>query len=315
MRPRVHPGPGWLVLLILASPLAAGGPLGPNGRKPRTVSFTVRFTVKTAGKSGPFELTCLVPQTIPGRQEVLSMRCSPAEPAVRFFTENGDRHASFSIPKPAREFEIRIRVKAKLFPGDLLAAQKSKRRGKRRSVPQPELARYLEAEPCVESDDPSIQALIQDIKARTDTKRVRMVHDLVVRTLNPGPYRAADGGAVKALLARKGDCIDYADLFVALCRATGLPARHVEGYTIPYEGGPEYAWVEVHLKKHGWVCFDPMNVDCESAIFERLVNRYVALTRQRRKKALEGARYWRYEYGGESISIQCDVDLQKRKGG
>jgi len=309
MRPRVRAGPGWLVLLFLAGSLEAGRPPGPDGRKPRTVSFTVRFTVKTGGKPGPFQLTCLVPQTIPGRQEVLSLRCSPAEPAVRLFTENGDRHACFSIPEPAGKFEIRIRVKVKLFPGDLLAAQKSKKRGKPRSVPPSELARYLEAEPCVQCDDPSIVDLTRDIKARTDTQKVRMVHDLVVRTMSPGPYQAADGGAVKALLARKGDCIDYADLFVALCRATGLPARHVEGYTIPYGGGPEYAWVEVHLKKYGWVHFDPMHVDLESATFERLDNRYVALTRQRRQKPLDGARYWRYEYGGESIFIQCDVDI------
>jgi len=305
----VAPGPGWLVLLLLANSLTAGGPSGPDGRKPRRVSFTVRFTVKTAGKPGPFQLTCLVPQTIPGRQEVLSLRCSPAEPAVRLFTENGDRHACFSIAKPAGEFEIRIRVRMKLFPADLLAAQKSKKRGKRPAVPPSELKRFLEAEPCVECDDPSIQALTRDIKARTDTQKVRMVHDLVVRSLNPGPHRGADGGAVKALAARKGDCIDYADLLVALCRSTGLPARHVEGYTIPYAGGPEYAWVEVHLQKHGWVYFDPMHVDFESVTFERLDNHYVALTRQRRKKALEGARYWRYEHGGESISIQCDVDI------
>jgi transglutaminase-like putative cysteine protease len=302
-------------LLLLASSLTAGGPLEPDRRKPRRVRFTVRFTVKTAGKSGPFELICLVPQTIPGRQEVLSLRCSPAEAGVRFFTENGDRHARFSILEPAREFEIRIRVWAKLFPGDLRAAERSKKRGKRQSVPRSELACYLEAEPCVESDDPSIRALTRDIKAKTDTQKVRMVHDLVVRTLDPGPHRAADGGAVKALRARKGDCIDYADLFVALCRATGLPARHVEGYTIPYRGGPEYAWVEVNLNKHGWVYFDPMQVDLESVTFDRLAIRYVALARQRRKKAFDGTRYWRYEYGGESISIQCDVDVQKRKGG
>jgi transglutaminase-like putative cysteine protease len=61
--------------------------------------------------------------------------------------------------------------------------------------------------------------------------------------------------ALQVLRARKGDCNEHTQLFVALARASGVPARVAAGLT--YVDGKFYyhAWPEVLLR--GWVAVDP----------------------------------------------------------
>jgi transglutaminase-like putative cysteine protease len=49
--------------------------------------------------------------------------------------------------------------------------------------------------------------------------------------------------AAEALAGGRGVCQDTAHIMIALCRATGLPARYVSGHLLG-EGGT-HAWVEV----------------------------------------------------------------------
>lgn len=66
---------------------------------------------------------------------------------------------------------------------------------------------------------------------------------------NPLPARAS---AVWA--RRSGSCADFAHVFLALCRASGLAARYVAGYN-PAEG-QLHAWAEVLVGK-AWHAYDP----------------------------------------------------------
>lgn len=60
--------------------------------------------------------------------------------------------------------------------------------------------------------------------------------------------------ASAAWLRRVGSCADFAHIFLALCRASGLAARYVAGYN-PAEG-QLHAWAEVLADKQ-WHAFDP----------------------------------------------------------
>jgi len=65
--------------------------------------------------------------------------------------------------------------------------------------------------------------------------------------------------------SRQGVCQDFAHIFIAVCRAAGLPARYVSGYLVTKrsraaEGSPaSHAWAEVLLPEYGWRAFDPTN--------------------------------------------------------
>ncbi len=83
----------------------------------------------------------------------------------------------------------------------------------------------------------------------------------------PPPKR----GASAALASLKGDCGQYADLFVALCRAAGVPARFVGGFQAnkkPTLGF--HAWAEFYLPGIGWL---PADATHDRSQFAHLDNR------------------------------------------
>ncbi|MEM2146002.1 MAG: transglutaminase-like domain-containing protein [Candidatus Jordarchaeaceae archaeon] len=79
-------------------------------------------------------------------------------------------------------------------------------------------------------------------------------------------------GAVAALKTREGDCDEFSDLFITLCRACRIPARRVVGLIVKNTSSFEnHAWTEVHIPKIGWVPFDPaLN------LFAAISNKHIA---------------------------------------
>ncbi len=57
---------------------------------------------------------------------------------------------------------------------------------------------------------------------------------------------------------KRGVCVEYSTLFIALVRALGLPARYVSGivYSNVKNSFGNHAWVEVYTP-YGWIPFDP----------------------------------------------------------
>lgn len=56
-------------------------------------------------------------------------------------------------------------------------------------------------------------------------------------------------------LARRGTCDEFTNLFLAMCRAAGIPGRYVAGIIYSKEGWGYHAWAEVYLDK--WIPVDP----------------------------------------------------------
>ncbi len=65
------------------------------------------------------------------------------------------------------------------------------------------------------------------------------------------------------LEAGSGVSQDFAHLFIAMCRANGIPARFVSGYLNEEENYNTYAtmhaWAEALVPGYGWVGYDPAN--------------------------------------------------------
>jgi transglutaminase-like putative cysteine protease len=77
----------------------------------------------------------------------------------------------------------------------------------------------------------------------------------------------AHSTAAAALAQGSGICQDHAHIFIACCRAWGVPARYVSGYlyTNAQDGRQleTHGWAEALVEYLGWVSFDPSN--CQSA--------------------------------------------------
>ena len=83
-------------------------------------------------------------------------------------------------------------------------------------------------------------------------------------------YDNAYGGKIKltdtqVLNIKKGTCDEFATLFIAFCRAVGLPARHRLGYMVKDRGVEGHAWAEVWLPTYGWLQVDLTCFDAGSA--------------------------------------------------
>lgn len=55
---------------------------------------------------------------------------------------------------------------------------------------------------------------------------------------------------------RRGVCVEYTHLFLAMARSLGFEARYVSGYVNVGSWQP-HAWAEVYLPGHGWLSVDP----------------------------------------------------------
>lgn len=127
---------------------------------------------------------------------------------------------------------------------------------------------YLKADISIEVNDAGIQA-----KAKALTENITNPYDkafAIFRFVNTSMnYNAssqyANKGALSALTYKQGVCEDYSQLFVALCRASGIPSRTVSGYRNwnfdIYSGidltNVRHMWAEVYLPSYGWTIAEP----------------------------------------------------------
>ena len=126
---------------------------------------------------------------------------------------------------------------------------------------KPEAADLL-PEKYIESDHPAIRRAAAKLQESDAIKTINAVFRWVASHMSYSGYAARDRGALYALQQKKGDCTEYMDLFVALCRANGLPARRIGGYVSPQnavlKARDYHNWGEFYLDGT-WQVADPQN--------------------------------------------------------
>ena len=126
----------------------------------------------------------------------------------------------------------------------------------------PDLDKYLQAEPFIESDAPEITAEAERIvKGATDTRaRVERLTREVNFMLDKQPTMSLPS-AREVLRTKVGDCNEHTVLFVALARSIGIPARINVGVAFVRGAFYYHAWPEVYIdegKGRGlWLPVDP----------------------------------------------------------
>jgi len=119
---------------------------------------------------------------------------------------------------------------------------------------------YTQPEDYIESNDPLIMETAKNIVGNeTNPQRVALkIANFVMETLTY-KIQPEEKGAKWALVNRQGDCSEYSYLFVALCRACGIPARIQAGFAfhrINEELSDGHMWAEYYLENYGWVPVD-----------------------------------------------------------
>lgn len=179
-----------------------------------------------------------------------------------------------------------------------------------------------------------------DIKIESDTRLISEISKYLFNGLT-NPYRKAERayglvntymtydnnygnrGAYSALKNRRGVCEDYAELYVALLRASGVPARVVGGYWIDnnqYENinFSQHAWAEFYLPEYGWIPVEPTNILYNNGkkiidwnYFAKLKNNDHLIQGYNVNNGIDGMA--RITYSGSRVNMFHDVSIKKIK--
>ncbi|MEM3788330.1 MAG: transglutaminase domain-containing protein [Candidatus Bathyarchaeia archaeon] len=138
--------------------------------------------------------------------------------------------------------------------------------------------KYTQPEELIESDHEEIVEKAQEIVQGADDPHVkaRLIYNFVVNYLRY-EMQNEEKGALWALGNGVGDCSEYSYLFVALCRAAGIPARVQAGFAFHNTGQvleDGHMWAEYYLENYGW-----MPVDATWQLFNTIDNKHFSSIR------------------------------------
>lgn len=278
--------------------------------RPETVSLSLRYEIQPGANTESLRYTILIPRSIAGRQQVREIAYSRRPDRIERRFESD--YAIYEIKQPRETMTLDIRITADLLPGDLDAIENHPVETPAWISSPGDLRFWLRSENRIESNDPEIRKLALGAGSVEPVEQVRQLAAILKGTMNYTGLGNGAKGASRALAERSGDCTEFSDLFVALCRARGIPARTCDGIlALPPRPGDtvKHSWAEVHLPDLGWVRLDPLLLCLGKASFERIPNAYLHLSHVRNDELLEQYSFDAYRYKGDPVTVRTSVIL------
>ena len=273
----------------------------------KKINFETEYYFDILGDTSKIDFITIIPNDYEDRQEVsgIDYSISPA----RIFTDGLNKYAEFIISNPSVDFDLKITTHLEIYEYDLERAMILKKD----QTPEDGFSKYFMEEKYIEVNNPIIQN-IDLIHTFTEypLDHIEMNYDYVMKNLDYFGYNPGDIGAVQSLKNKGGDCTDYTDTFVTLCRASGFPARSIEGYPIDASDlAMGHNWSEVFISGYGWVPFDPTyddnNGSSQDTTFENLKNTYIYMSFIRNDTTLNNYHYYYYNYWGDSLKVEKKI--------
>lgn len=243
-------GPFWGCLVLLASPglmvflaNAASTAAEPNMPVQKTVQhWRFGLVVQAVGTCSGLVGTITIPTDWPEQSvRIVHQEFSPGVKVRYQMVESAARQMVVQIARLDKGAEAKAILTLEVQigwpePGDtsLLRVPDVKKLDR-------QLRPYLQPSPLIESNDPEIKTLAEELRKtpKDAWSHVEAIYDWVrqhVRYEKGSPLK----GARAALKEGTGDCDELTALFIALCRASNIPARTVRV--------PGHVWAEFYLE-------------------------------------------------------------------
>ena len=192
------------------------------------------------------------------RLEILSINTTPSSETqgakLRFtWLSPKDPHLTFAVSSVLKSKSVETVVVSKI-PYPL-------------SFVPPETLPFLAETPTADFNNPEIQAISSNLSKDEDdlfvlsAKVAAWVRNAISYNLSTVTAKASKP-ASWVLEKRQGVCDELTNLFIAIMRAQGIPARFISG--LAYTDSPSFpekwgghGWAEVFFPGYGWVPFDP----------------------------------------------------------
>jgi transglutaminase-like putative cysteine protease len=247
-------------------------------------------------RSPTFDVNLYV--TLP-TQDVTLLSIEPTPISLSY--TDGDLRAKFSPLElnPGENYTIVVRFNVKILTLPTLTKNFN---GTISDIP-PQFLSYTGYAKYWETNDTSIKQLSRSLTANQTTVsgKIQAIYFWVADNIeyDHEKYNASMSGepterytAPQTLALRKGVCEDISNLFITLCRASGIPAVAITGNIYKGVNGSDYiknghAWSAVYVPRYGWV-----EVDATWKEFERLDDVHVARSSIREASVGDGYYYW-----------------------
>ncbi|MGB8658518.1 MAG: transglutaminase domain-containing protein [Candidatus Zixiibacteriota bacterium] len=160
--------------------------------------------------------------------------------------------------------------------------------GALKDIPKTISEKYLADDTKYSLSDPFIQKSAKEAVGNETNPYwiARKIFNYVIAHME---YELSGGWNIAPTVLKRGtgSCSEYSFVYIALCRASGLPARYVGSVAIRGDDASDddvfHRWVEVYLPNYGWVPIDPSGGDSPSPAAQagaigNLNNRYLITT-------------------------------------
>ena len=249
---------GWIIGLSLLAVLRVEAT--PSVPAPQR-SFTIRYLASIHGLPATAQHVHIwVPLATSRDGQQILHRSVHAPIAYDIFTEsvygNEMLHAMLTAPVPA-QLEVQVTYDTLVQGGDRMSAEALA------ALPADVQTMYLRAERLTVIDDAVRRLAAAATRGHTTTvERARGIYDAVIRHMRydkdtPGWGR---GDVARACVVGRGNCTDFHALFIAMARASGIPARFKIGAEVPTDPAHPvtgyHCWAEFYRAGRGWVPVD-----------------------------------------------------------
>jgi transglutaminase-like putative cysteine protease len=246
--------------VVYATPPPTPIPPAPTPTPEPWVRYRIRYWITLAGFAGPTKVWMPLPRQWNTQKDITLLALGPAptdvfsEPLngdqIVYWEQNLEQDKTYSF---SEAFEISLLrdtwliSQADVGPYDLS---------------DPLLQICLAPSRFIQSDHPELlQAASTIVGNETNPyRKARLIFDFVVAHMQGS---SPEDDALTALNTGRGECGAHAHLFVALCRAAGVPARPVTGLAglrqgewLWPEGVGTHIWAEFYLPNYGWIPVD-----------------------------------------------------------
>ncbi|MBN2346356.1 MAG: transglutaminase [Candidatus Aminicenantes bacterium] len=218
------------------------------------------------------------------------------------------------VLKPGERFVSKMKVRAKIY--EVMYHLFPEKAGSLREIPVDVRQRFLADDDKYRIQDPVIQAAVKEAVSHPDNPYwiARDIYDYLRERMI---YKRIGGWDVAPTVLQRGSgsCSEYTFVYIAMCRAAGLPARYAGSVVVRGEEAcfdfVYHRWVEVYLPGWGWVPVDPSGGDQDSPrdqamYFGHLDNRFLITT-----EGGGGSEYLKWDYN-TSESWKADGRVQLR---
>jgi hypothetical protein len=252
------------VALLCAAPVLAqfedkpDPNVGKNGPKiDESLTKKIKIGVKVKAVGGPVKgvrATIPVPLNWPEQKVSLGeedLSAGVSHPTYRMLDNGGAKQMIVTIPNIVAGEEARALVTFEVTRSSILPPEDTSiyKECAKEKLPR-DILPYLGPSPYIETTHPKIIKLAKELtEDKSNWEKVEAIYDGSrerVKYVN-GPLK----GALRALTDGTGDCEELTSLFIALCRASGIPARSV---WVPDHCYPEFYLVDGDGKGYWFPC-------------------------------------------------------------